>query len=178
MILIVMGPTASGKSTIAAELVRLTGWSFAEADDYHSAATKQKMHAGIPLTDDDRAPWLASLHQVIVGWVRDGRNGIMTCSALKQAYRDTLTQGVPEGICRFVLLEAPTAVLEERIRERPGHFMNPELLQSQIDTLEPPRDALRVDATRAPSDVAENILNQLMPAKAQIAAGQNMGGDS
>lgn len=166
MILIVMGPTASGKSTIAAELVRRTGWSFAEADDYHSAANKQKMHAGIPLTDEDRAPWLASLHQVIAGWVRERRNGIMTCSALKQAYRDALTQGIPEGICRFVLLEVPVAVLEERIRERSGHFMNPDLLQSQIDTLEPPKDALRVDATMAPTVVVENILNQLMPANA------------
>lgn len=166
MILILMGPTASGKSTIAVELVRLTGWSFAEADDYHSAANKKKMHAGIPLTDADRAPWLASLHEVIVGWVRDGSNGIMTCSALKQAYRDTLTQGIPEGVCRFVLLEAPAAVLEERIHNRPGHYMNPDLLQSQIDTLEQPKDALRVDATKEPGAVAENILNQLMPAKA------------
>lgn len=166
MILILMGVTASGKSTIAAELVRITGWSFAEADNYHSAANKQKMHAGIPLTDEDRAPWLASLHQVILEWVREGRNGIMTCSALKQGYRDTLTQGIPKGVCRFVLLEAPAEVLEERIRERPGHFMNPELLQSQLDTLEQPKDALRVNATEAPAVVAEIILNQLAPAKA------------
>lgn len=171
MILILMGPTASGKSTIAAELIRLTGWSFAEADDYHSAANKKKMHAGIPLTDEDRAPWLASLHQVIVEWVREGRNGVMTCSALKQAYRDTLTEDIPAGICKFVLLEAPAAVLEERIRERPGHFMNPDLLQSQLDTLEPPKNALHVDATGAPTAVAENILNQLAPAKASISGG-------
>jgi len=166
MILILMGPTASGKSTIAAELVRLTKWSFAEADNYHSAANKKKMHAGIPLTDADRAPWLASLHQVILGWVRDGSNGIMTCSALKQAYRDTLTQDVLEGICRFVLLEAPAAVQREAIHSRPGHYITPDLLQSQLDTLEPPKDALRVDATKAPTLVAEDILNQLMPAKA------------
>lgn len=166
MIIILMGVTASGKSTIAAELVRRTGWSFAEADDYHSEANKLKMHAGIPLTDADRAPWLASLHQVIVNWYRDGSDGIMTCSALKQGYRNTLTQGIPSGVCRFVLLEAPPEVLEERLRERPGHFMNPDLLRSQLDTLEPPKDALCVDATAAPSAVAENILNQLAPAPA------------
>lgn len=166
MIIILMGVTASGKSTIAAELVRRTGWSFAEADDYHSEANKLKMHAGIPLTDADRMPWLASLHQVIANWYRDGRDGIMTCSALKQSYRDTLVRDIPSGVCRFVLLEAPPAVLEERIRERPGHFMNPDLLQSQIDTLEQPKNALRVDATGTPAAVAENILNQLAPASA------------
>lgn len=164
MIVILMGVTASGKSTIAAELVRLTGWKFAEADDYHSDANKKKMHAGIPLTDQDRVPWLASLHKVIVEWVEEGQSGIMTCSALKQAYRDTLTQGVPAGACRFVLLEASFAVLEQRIENRPGHFMNPDLLQSQLDTLEQPRDAIRVQATGSPAAVAQNILNQLTPA--------------
>lgn len=164
MIVILMGVTASGKSTIAAELVRLTGWSFAEGDNYHSAANKAKMHAGIPLTDEDRAPWLVSLHDVIASWVRNGENGIMTCSALKQAYRDVLTKNIPEGICRFVLLEVPIAVLRQRIESRPGHFMNPDLLQSQLDTLELPQNALRVDATGPPQVVAQNILSQLTPA--------------
>lgn len=163
MIVILMGVTASGKSTIAAELVRLTGWQSAEADDYHSAANKAKMHAGQPLNDADRAPWLASLHGVIVDWVNKGQNGIMTCSALKEAYRDVLTNGLPEGTCRFVLLEAPFGVLEERIRHRPGHFMNPDLLQSQIDTLEQPKDAIHVKATGPPAEVAQNILDQLAP---------------
>lgn len=164
MIVILMGVTASGKSTIAAELVRLTGWKFAEADDYHSEANKKKMHAGIPLNDQDRAPWLASLHNVIMEWVRNGQNGVMTCSALKQAYRDTLTHGISVGTCRFVLLEAPFAVLEQRLENRKGHYMNPDLLQSQIDTLEQPSDAIRVQATGTPADVAQNILNQLTPA--------------
>jgi gluconokinase len=164
MILIVMGVTASGKSTVAAELVRLTGWQFAEGDEYHSAANKQKMHAGLPLTDEDRAPWLASLHNVIAAWVSNGQSGVMTCSALKQSYRDVLTKGVPNGMYRFVLLEAPVQVLEERIKDRPGHFMNPGLLQSQIDTLELPQDALRVDTVDGPSATAQKILSQLAPA--------------
>jgi gluconokinase len=166
MIVILMGVTASGKSTIAAELVRLTGWSFAEGDNYHSAANKQKMHAGLPLTDEDRAPWLASLHDVIANWVHNGQNGILTCSALKQKYRDVLTAGFPDGTCRFVLLEAPLAVLEERITHRTGHFMNPDLLQSQLDTLELPKDALRINATGPPAEVAQSILDQLTPASA------------
>lgn len=164
MIVILMGVTASGKSTIAAELVRITGWKFAEADDYHSAANKAKMHAGIPLNDEDRAPWLASLHGVIVDWMGAGQSGVMTCSALKQSYRDTLTAGIPEGAYRFVLLDAPIAVLEERIKDRRGHFMNPDLLQSQIDTLEQPKNAIRVETTSSPSEIAQNILNQLAPA--------------
>lgn len=161
MIVILMGVTSSGKSTIAAELVRLTGWSFAEGDDYHSAANKAKMHAGIPLTDEDRAPWLASLHEVIVTWFRKGQNGIMTCSALKQTYRDVLTRDIPNGVCRFVLLEVPIEILRERIENRSGHYMNPALLQSQLDTLELPQDALRVDATGPPAVVAQNIQRQL-----------------
>ena len=164
MIIILMGVTASGKSTIAEELVGLTGWQFAEGDDYHSEANRQKMHAGIPLTDQDRAPWLASLHGVIATWARNGQNGILTCSALKQAYRDVLVKDIPSDLYRFVLLEAPFKVLEERIETRHGHFMNPDLLQSQIDTLEMPQDALRVDATGAPQVVAKNILSQLAPA--------------
>ncbi len=164
MIAILMGVTSSGKSTIAAELVRLTGWSYAEGDDYHSAANKAKMHSGMPLTDEDRVPWLASLHDVIASWVRNGQNGIMTCSALKQAYRDVLTKDIPEGACRFVLLEVPVAILKQRIESRSGHFMNPDLLQSQLDTLELPQSALRVDATGPPQVVAQNILNKLAPA--------------
>ncbi len=155
MIVILMGVTASGKSTIAAELVRLTGWSFAEGDNYHSEANRQKMHAGIPLTDEDRAPWLASLHDVIANWVHNGRNGIMTCSALKQKYRDVLTAGFSDATCRFVLLEAPLAVLEERITHRTGHFIIP-ICESQLDTLELPKDALRINATGPPAEVAQS----------------------
>ncbi|HUY81237.1 MAG TPA: gluconokinase [Acidobacteriaceae bacterium] len=163
MIAIVMGVTACGKSTIAAELVKLTGWKLAEGDDFHSAANKKKMQSGVPLNDADRAPWLASLHDAILGWIRDGESGVMTCSALKQSYRDALTSGTPEGACRFVLLDVPVDALKKRIRSRTGHYMNPGLLQSQLDTLEVPHDALRVDATGAPADIAKNILIQLAP---------------
>jgi len=164
MIVILMGVTGSGKTTIANELIALTGWKYAEGDDYHSEANRQKMHAGIPLTDEDRIPWLASLHEVILGWLRTGDSGVLTCSALKQWYRDLLVKDVPASAYRFVLLQVPVAVLEARMRQRPGHFMNPALLESQLETLEMPPDALRADATEPPAIVAGKILSQLEPA--------------
>ena len=94
MIAIVMGVTGAGKTTVAKALVALTGWDFAEGDDFHSEANRKKMHAGIPLDDDDRVPWLESLHQVLLGWHQKGLSGVMTCSALKQKYRDSLTAGL------------------------------------------------------------------------------------
>lgn len=163
MIAILMGVTSSGKSTIAHELVALTGWKFAEGDDYHSEANRQKMHAGIPLTDEDRIPWLASLHEVILGWFRNGDSGVLTCSALKQSYRDQLVKDLPHDAFRFVLLDVPIEVLRERISHRPGHFMNPALLDSQIATLELPQDALRIDATEGAAAVARKIFTQLQP---------------
>src|SRR5271170_6372884 len=98
MIVILMGVSGSGKSTIAEELVALTSWKYAEGDDYHSEANRRKMHAGIPLTDEDRIPWLASLHEVILGWLRTGDSGVLTCSALKQWYRDLLVKDLPPRI--------------------------------------------------------------------------------
>jgi gluconokinase len=163
MIVILMGVAGSGKSTVAHALVALTGWQFAEGDDYHSEANRKKMHAGIPLTDEDRIPWLNSLHDVLAGWHHTGVSGILTCSALKQSYRDLLVKELPSGSYTFALLEAPVAVLEARMHNRPGHFMNPDLLQSQLDTLEMPADALRIDATQTPEAAAQAILDALRP---------------
>ncbi len=168
MIVILMGVSGSGKSTIAAELVKLTGWAFAEGDDFHSEANREKMHAGIPLTDEDRIPWLNRLHDVLLGWHRDGVSGILTCSALKQFYRDLLTKDLPSGSYRFVLLEAPVATLETRMHQRPGHYMNPALLQSQLDTLEMPADALRIDATPPREAVAREILRGLASLSSEL----------
>jgi gluconokinase len=161
MIAILMGVTGSGKTTVAQELQKLTGWEYAEGDDYHSEANRKKMESGIPLNDEDRAPWLASLHQVIRGWYQQGQSGILTCSALKQASRDILVGGLPAEAWRFVLLQVPVEELQRRLAHRPGHFMNPALLGSQLQTLEEPRDAVRVDATGAPAEVAQRVLDQL-----------------
>jgi gluconokinase len=164
MIAILMGVTASGKTTIARDMQKLTGWEYAEGDDYHSEANRRKMEAGIPLNDGDRAPWLASLHQVLRGWFEKGQNGILTCSALKQAYRDVLVGGLPADAWRFVLLQVPKEELARRLAHRHGHYMNPALLDSQLATLEEPRDAIRIDATGPEEAIARRTLENLTSA--------------
>jgi gluconokinase len=165
MIVVLMGVTASGKTTIGEKLAALEHWEYAEGDDYHSAANKAKMHAGIPLTDADRAPWLASLHEVLLGWYRSGASGVMACSALRQSYRDELSEGIPSTELRFVLLEVPKDVLQDRLAERTGHYMSPALLDSQIATLEIPRDAIRVAGDRPEDEVVGEILSALRAAE-------------
>lgn len=159
MILVIMGVTGAGKSTIGHLLSSTTGWPFVDGDDYHPEANKQKMHAGIPLTDADRAPWLARLHELLLDWDREGKSGLLACSALKESYRQLLSSGVRD--LHFVLLEAPPEVLEERLRARSDHFMNPDLLASQIATLEIPSNALRVSMTGDPKEAVNFILRQL-----------------
>jgi|SRR3954454_4902641 len=156
-----MGVTASGKTTIGTSLATAEHWEYAEGDDYHSEANKAKMHVGIPLTDEDRAPWLARLHEVLLGWYRSGTSGVLACSALRQAYRDQLSQGIPSTGLRFVLLEVPKDVLEQRLAERKNHYMSPALLDSQIATLETPRDAIRVKGDLPPDQVVGEILTAL-----------------
>jgi gluconokinase len=163
MIAILMGVAGSGKSTIAQALVSLTGWQFAEGDDYHSEANRRKMHSGIPLTDEDRIPWLNSLHDVLTGWHRSGASGVLTCSALKQSYRDLLVKDLPAGSYKFVLLDAPTSVLALRMNSRPGHFMNPGLLQSQLETLEMPADALLVNTARDQGAILRGLAARAFP---------------
>jgi gluconokinase len=161
LIAIVMGVTGTGKTTIGRLLAARTGWAFAEGDDYHSEANKAKMHAGIPLTDADRAPWLASLHQLLHGWFAQGQSGILACSALKQSYRDVLIEGIARQAYEFVLLSASHDVLAARLRARTGHYMNPALLDSQFATLEAPSDALSVSAEGPPEETVGAILQHL-----------------
>jgi gluconokinase len=161
-IAIVMGVSGSGKSYLANQLARATGWAFAEGDDYHSEANKAKMHSGVPLTDADRAPWLAALHGVLVGWRDAGAAGILTCSALKAAYREVLVAGLPE--VRFVWLDPPREVLAERTAHRVGHFMPPALLDSQLATLERPVEdgrTLRLDGSDAVDAAVGKVLTFL-----------------
>jgi gluconokinase len=161
MILVLMGVTGSGKTTIGRLLASRMAWEYAEGDDYHSKENVAKMHAGIPLTDEDRMPWLRVLHQVLLDWYKSGKSGVLACSALKQAYRDVLAEGIPPSDIRFVLLEAPKEVLLERLKHRADHFMNPALLDSQLATLEVPSDALRVSAVQSPEDAVQQILDEL-----------------
>jgi gluconokinase len=161
VIVILMGVTGTGKSTVGQALARATGWAFADADDFHSHANREKMHAGIPLTEEDRAPWLASLHQQIAKWNREGSNGILACSALRKSYRATLTDGVPPESIRLVYLTGPESLICQRLESRKGHYMPPSLLPSQIATLEPPRDAIGISIAQTVSAMVEQILGEL-----------------
>jgi gluconokinase len=146
VIIIVMGVTGSGKTTVGERLAADLGWRFHDADDFHSPANKAKMHAGIPLTDEDRWPWLDAIHAALQRDVADHASAVVACSALRQAYRQRLEAGLPDAA--VVLLDGDPAVLAGRLSHRPDHFMNPALLQSQIDTLERPADALVVDIAK------------------------------
>jgi gluconokinase len=143
MVVLLMGVTGSGKTTVGEKLAAELGWTFSDADDFHPAANKAKMRAGIPLTDDDRWPWLLAVRQVIEQALRDNRGAIVACSALKAAYRDVLAGGLEP--VRFVLLDGDPAVLKARLAQRRHEFMNPALLESQIDTLERPPNAIVID---------------------------------
>lgn len=132
--IVLMGVSGCGKTTAAANLHEALGWPVAEADDFHPAANIDKMSAGIPLTDEDRWPWLESLRSWMSEKGDEGVPTIVTCSALKRSYRDLLAQA--RGRVVFVHLKAAQEVLKERMDQREGHFMPATLLPSQFATLE------------------------------------------
>jgi gluconokinase len=155
VVVILMGVAGSGKTTIGSALAKATGWRFIDADDFHSAAAVAKMHAGVPLTDEDRAAWLAVLHDRIARALDRREHAVLACSALKSRYRQTL-QGSLRGV-RFVYLAADAETLARRLAERSHHFAGPSLLASQLTALEAPTDALALDATRPPEQIVEAI---------------------
>lgn len=161
-VVIVMGVAGAGKTLVGSALARELGWAFYDADDFHSPENVAKMHAGIGLTDADRAPWLAKLRDLIDHVIRDGRQAVLACSALKHSYRQTLTpEDAPAGTVRFVFLDVPADVLHERLEHRAHHYAPPELLGSQLATLEPPRDAIRVDGTLPPAEIVRAVRSAL-----------------
>jgi gluconokinase len=159
---VVMGVSGVGKSHVAAALAASAGWTFLEGDSMHSAANRAQMHAGHPLTDADRQPWLAA----VAGWIGEreaaGESSVLTCSALRRSYRDTLRSGHPS--VWFAHLTAPAEVLESRLRARTGHFMPASLLASQLATLEPlqpDEPGITVGVDGDPDHLAAEILRRL-----------------
>jgi gluconokinase len=162
MVIVLMGVAGSGKTTLGTRVAAELGWLFADADDYHPAANVEKMRKGIPLTDADRAPWLATLRELIMRWIAEGQNAMLACSALKREYRDELRTG-PE--VRFLYLKAAPEVLRERLRARSGHYMKAGMLESQLATLEQPKDAMVVDVSGTVEDSVRAILAKVRTAK-------------
>ncbi len=154
-----MGVTGCGKTTVGAKLAEACGWDFHDADDFHPAANVDKMKSGIPLTDEDRWPWLDILNALICDSQRTGKSLVLACSALKQAYRDRLARNCA-GV-RFVFLDGDRGVIRARLAARQGHYMNPALLDSQFAILEQPQDALRLDAAKHPAALVEDIRSAL-----------------
>jgi gluconokinase len=161
MILIAMGVSGCGKTTIGEMLAKRLKCDFADADSFHSQANKDKMHKGIPLTDEDRWPWLAAIRASIEEKQADGTTHVYACSALKRVYRDILRDGDQD--VTFVYLRGTPELLRERIKTRTGHFFDPALLQSQLDTLEPPGpdEAIEVDIALTPEQILDKVLNEV-----------------
>ena len=155
MIVVVMGVSGCGKSTVGALLASRLGYPFLDADEFHPPANVTKMAAGTPLTDADRQPWLELLNAKLRGL----QNAVLACSALKESYRKILAQGL--GDCRFVHLRGSIELIAARLAERKHRYMPASLLQSQFATLEPPVGAVAVDIARPPAQCVEDIFAAL-----------------
>ena len=166
MFVLVMGVTGSGKTTVGQLLAQRLGWDYLDADDFHSAANKAKMHQGIPLTDADRVPWLAAMHTKLAELTEEKRNAVLACSALKKSYRQILMQGIE---ARLVYLKESYDFIAERLRTRKGHFADEHILAGQFADLEEPAadEAVIVDITPSPKEIVDKILRRLSLAPSQ-----------
>jgi gluconokinase/shikimate kinase len=159
-VLVIMGVSGSGKSTVGGLLAGRLGWDLAEGDDLHPEANVAKMHAGEPLTDEDRWPWLERIADWIRAHTEAGTPGIVTCSALKKRYRDVLRS---EGVV-FVFLEGSRDKISDRLASRHGHFMPPSLLESQFEALEAPtadENFISLSVSAPPAEEAQEIITRL-----------------
>ena len=154
-----MGVTGSGKTTIGELLARSLGWTFHDGDDFHPPENKNKMAGGTPLADEDRIPWLQNLNKLLSENAHENTPVILACSALKQAYRAILSEGIP-GL-HFVHLDGTFECIQKRLSERKDHFMDPDLLTSQFQALEPAGDAVSVSIEETPEEIVQKILNTL-----------------
>lgn len=155
MVIVVIGPAGAGKTTVGRALADALGCRFIDGDDFHRPASIAKMRAGVPLTDADRAPWLASLHAAAAAAIDRREPLVVACSALRESYRDALRGNL--RTVRFVFLDADERTLRQRLEHRAAHFAGPSLLASQLGTLERPSDALTVDAACPPPRIVDRI---------------------
>ncbi len=161
MIIILMGVSGSGKTTIGKRLAAELGWSFHDADAFHPPENIAKMRSGVPLDDDDRAAWLAAMSELIDEALRAQHSFVLACSALKRAYRERLQVNANE--VKFVFLKGSYELIAQRMQNRKGHFMPPQLLRSQFETLEAPREALTLDVALSPRKIVRQIIQKLAP---------------
>ncbi len=159
MIIIVMGVAGTGKSTIGKLLAQRLNCVFIDADDYHPAANIEKMRAGIPLTDEDRLPWLHTLASTLAQKAQAQECVVLACSALKESYRHILTPTTTKPY--WIFLKGEPELIQERLSTRKGHFMAPDLLASQLATLEEPTNAFIVNIADSPAEIVEEILERI-----------------
>lgn len=163
MVLIIMGVSGCGKTTIGRLLAEKRGATFYDADDFHPEANRRKMESGTPLTDEDRLPWLQRLHALIDEAIVQDRSVVLACSALKKRYREIL-RGLHGTRVIFVHLAGSYDVIARRMQTRTGHYMPPALLASQFSALEPPTDAITVSIEQTQDEIVAAIDRQLPPA--------------
>ncbi len=158
MVIIIMGVSGSGKTTIGQMLAESLHWEFQDADSFHSADNIEKMRHGIPLNDVDRIPWLQSLQIAISNWLQENKNVVLACSALKASYRQYL---VLSSNVKLVYLYGSFELIKDRLQKRQNHFMSAELLTSQFESLEEQDNVIRVDISQSPQVIVQDIKNCL-----------------
>jgi gluconokinase len=158
MIIVMTGVTGSGKSTIGRLLAAQLQWKFYEGDDFHPSVNIEKLKRGAPLDDEDRLPWLTAIRDTIRAAIDRGENAVIACSALKESYRRMLRINAEVVL---IHLQANPELIDERLKHRTGHFMNPSLIQSQFETLEQPEAALQIDAGLSPGEIVRLIRDRL-----------------
>lgn len=158
MVLIVMGVAGCGKTSVGRMLSEKLGWKYYEGDDYHPKENVEKMSNGIPLNDDDRKPWLLKLRSIIEDALSQGINIIITCSALKESYREILK--VNKEV-KFIYLKGSYELIEARMKLRKNHFMKPGMLKSQFEALQEPADAITIEIDQSLEDIQKNILSEI-----------------
>lgn len=159
MIVVVMGVCGCGKTTVGVRLAERLGWEFYDADNFHSEQNKRKMNQGIPLTDEDRLPWLAALQKLLQESARESRSIVLACSALKERFRRDLADGLD---VKYVYLHGTKALIAERLTHRTDHYMNPALLDSQFAALEEPKDAIYCDVAQDPEEIVTELIGSLV----------------